>query len=143
MQHLSGLPAGSQDLLVTFDVLEHFDRDAAFDLATRVHAALKSGGRRLIHVPNGNGIFGRGVFHGDLTHKTLFTPDSLAQLVRAAGFAHVDSFGESPITHGPKSFLRAIGWRIVATVYLIAKLMDPGASASRVVSSTFLAVATK
>lgn len=140
---LAAMPRESRDLFVALDVLEHFPREAAYELAREVLARLRPGGRWIIHVPNGAGIFGPVVHHSDITHQTLFTPESLAQLLRAAGFAKVESHGLEPIPYGLASAMRLIVWRLVRRLYLAAKLADPGAGGSRIVSSTFLAVATK
>ena len=40
----------------------------------------------LVQTANGAGLFPAQVIYGDLTHMTIFTPHSLAQLLRASGF---------------------------------------------------------
>src|SRR5207249_2866244 len=63
----------SLDVVVTFDVIEHFTRDELLCFVDAVARALKSGGRWIIHVPNGESPFSGRIRYGDLTHELSFT----------------------------------------------------------------------
>jgi SAM-dependent methyltransferase len=83
--------------ILAVDVLEHFSRDELVRLAPLLHAALQPGGRLLVQTANGAGLFPRQVIYGDLTHMTIFTPDSLAQLLRPVGFGDFGFYETGPI----------------------------------------------
>lgn len=48
----------SFDIILMFDILEHFHPSEQFEIMDKVFARLKSGGKCILHVPNGGGIFG-------------------------------------------------------------------------------------
>jgi cyclopropane fatty-acyl-phospholipid synthase-like methyltransferase len=75
--------------ILAVDVLEHFSRAELPELAQRIHGALQPGGRLLIQTANGAGLYSGQVIYGDLTHLTIFTPQSLGQLLRPAGFVNL------------------------------------------------------
>jgi SAM-dependent methyltransferase len=83
--------------ILAVDVLEHFSRDELLRLAPVLYAALQPGGRLLVQTANGAGLFPRQVIYGDLTHMTILTPDSLAQLLRPVGFGDFGFFETGPI----------------------------------------------
>jgi SAM-dependent methyltransferase len=83
--------------ILAVDVLEHFARDELIKLAPLLHAALKPGGRLIVQTANGAGLFPRQVIYGDLTHMTIFTPESLAQLLRPVGFGDFGFYETGPI----------------------------------------------
>jgi SAM-dependent methyltransferase len=83
--------------ILAVDVFEHFSRDELVRLAPLLHAALQPGGRLLVQTANGAGLFPRQVIYGDLTHMTIFTPESLAQLLRPVGFGGFGFYETGPI----------------------------------------------
>jgi SAM-dependent methyltransferase len=110
METLAITPATSLDVVITFDVIEHFSKSELIPLVDAVLRVLKPGGRWIIHAPNAEGpMFGR-VRYGDFTHELAFTRVSLDQLLRASGFARVACFEDSPVPHGLKSAIRALLW---------------------------------
>jgi len=74
------------DRVALFDVLEHFDAEAGRELLAGVRTVLAPGGGVVIKVPNAGSPWGGQFQYGDLTHKTAYTPESLAQQAIAAGF---------------------------------------------------------
>src|SRR6266851_7385137 len=83
--------------IMAVDVLEHFARDELIRLAPLLHGALQPGGRLVVQTANGAGLFPRQVIYGDLTHMTIFTPESLAQLLRPVGFGDFGFYETGPI----------------------------------------------
>src|SRR5919202_4576717 len=73
--------------ILAVDVFEHFARAEVQDLARLIYGALQPGGRLVVQTANGAGLLPGQVVHGDLTHLTIFTPQSLEQLLRPIGFA--------------------------------------------------------
>lgn len=79
--------AGTFDLVVAFDVLEHMERGELVKFFGSVHALLKPGGAFLARFPNGDSPFGRRYQHGDLTHKTAIGGSLVEHLAALSGFA--------------------------------------------------------
>ncbi len=59
MQALRDATAASLDVVIAFDVIEHFTKAELIPLVDEVHRVLKPGGRWIIHAPNGESPFGR------------------------------------------------------------------------------------
>ena len=76
----------SYDRIALFDVLEHFDVDAGRKLLSDLRGILASTGRIVIKVPNAASPWGQQFQYGDLTHKTAYTPESMAQQAIASGY---------------------------------------------------------
>ena len=114
----------SLDVIVSLDLIEHFDKPEVCGLVAEVARALKPTGRWILHCPNGESPFGGRVRWGDFTHELCFTQHSLRQLLHAYGFGRVECFEDGPIAHGPKSAVRFVLWRLVRfalRVWLVAE----------------------
>jgi SAM-dependent methyltransferase len=85
------------DVILAVDVLEHFCRGELVELGPGLARALRPGGRLVVQTANAAGLFPRQVIYGDLTHLTIFTPESLGQLLRGAGFDHLTFYETGPI----------------------------------------------
>lgn len=134
----------SLDVVVAFDVIEHFTREELLPFVDQVHRVLKPGGRWIIHVPNGESPFGGRMRYGDLTHEMAFTRTSLSQLLLSSGFSGVRCFEDAPVVHGAKSALRWLLWkgfRGTLRFYIAAETGDAGNE--HIFSQNMLAVATK
>ena len=144
MQTLTGLPDGSQDCVIAFDVIEHFTRNELIDFVDEVKRVLKPGGSWILHTPNGESPFAGRVLFGDLTHELAFTRISIAQLLYSSGFSDVRSYEDEPIIHGMKSLIRWALWkgfRCGLRLYLAAETGDTCRDA--IFSQNFLTVAVK
>lgn len=134
----------SLDVVIAFDVIEHFTRDELLPFVDEVRRVLKPEGRWIIHVPNGESLFGGRMRYWDLTHELAFTRTSVAQLLLASGFAEVRCFEDQPVVHGAKSALRWVLWkgfRGLLRLYLAAETGDAGRG--HIFSQNLLAVARK
>jgi 2-polyprenyl-3-methyl-5-hydroxy-6-metoxy-1,4-benzoquinol methylase len=89
--------ASEYQAVIAVDVLEHFTRDENLALTSEIFKATSTGGRLIVQTANGAGLFPGQVIHGDLTHQTIFTPDSLAQLLRSVGFINFTFCETGPI----------------------------------------------
>jgi SAM-dependent methyltransferase len=123
---LGSLPDSSQDVVIAFDVLEHFAKHELLPLIDEVHRVLRPGGRWIVHVPNGESPFHGRIRYGDFTHETIFTRTSLTQVLRASGFAEVRTFEDKPIIHGWKSLLRRLIWECFRPVLLLYLAAETG-----------------
>jgi cyclopropane fatty-acyl-phospholipid synthase-like methyltransferase len=134
--------AGSYDALFLMDVLEHMDRQEVMDLLDLAHAALKGGGRLIIHVPNGEGLSGMRIRYGDFTHQLCFTPQSIRQVLTAAGFPRTEVHEERPIVHGIPSLVRRVLWTCLTLRERLLLLAETGVW-GHVLSQNMLVVTVK
>jgi SAM-dependent methyltransferase len=109
---LEAVPDNTYGVVIAFDILEHFTKPDLLALMEKLHRVLAPGGRLIVHVPNGEGLFSGTVFHGDLTHELAFTRSSLRQLAGAASFRVLGVKEDVPIAHGLRSLVRLLIWRV-------------------------------
>ena len=141
---LAPLTPASFDVVVTYDVLEHFTMPELLAVVDGVMRILRPGGRWIIHVPNAEGLFGMRVRYGDITHEMAFTRHSLNQLLLASGFGGVSCFEDRPIPHGVKSIVRLGLWHLVRLVLRLVLAVETGeAGGDAIFSQCLLAVALK
>jgi len=111
----SGADGRTFDRIVLLDVFEHFTIDEGLNLLNRLTQFLKPSGAILLRMPNGSSPWGLQYQHGDLTHKTAYTPGSIRQLAIAAGYRCTRCHGQKtgspvrrffdPVIHGLISHL--------------------------------------
>ena len=138
------------DVILMFNLLEHFDLDEALKLCRLCHAKLSKNGRLILLVPNASNLIATHMIYSDLTHKIgAFTETSIVQLLKAARFSrvivsNVKTFGryDHRIT---KRILKIVGTIIIHITRQIIRLMYllNGISPPKVVSSDLLAIAIK
>lgn len=139
---LRSLSDASLDVIVAFDVIEHFSKQELVKLVDEVYRVLKKSGKWLIHIPNGESPFAGRIRYGDFTHELAFTEISIAQLLKASGFSEVGCWEDIPIPHGLKSFIRWLLWklfRVSLQLYLAAETGERGT----ILTQTFLVSANK
>lgn len=140
--YISRLPTDSLDVILLFDVLEHLERQELFDLLDEVYRVLRGGGVCLIHVPNGEGLFGMRIRFGDLTHVQAFTQNSIRQLLATTGFAQINCYEERPVVHGLKSLIRRVLWDLCTLKYRLLFAAETGTT-HVILSENLLARGTK
>ena len=118
----------SPDLILMMDILEHFTKDELFELLDLVFKKLKNNGKLIVHVPNGEGIFGNRIIYGDLSHEICFTPSSITQALNIVGFKKVMVYEDKPIIHSIFSFFRRIIWEIGTLPFRILFMAETGRS---------------
>lgn len=74
------------DRVVLFDVLEHFSLEKSVELLQSIRSILFDDGRIVIRIPNLSSPFSLEVQFNDVTHRTAFTPGSIAQVAKVAGY---------------------------------------------------------
>jgi len=132
MGALQTMADSSQDVVVAFDVIEHFTKDELLELVDEVHRVLAPGGRWIIHTPNGDSPFVGAIRYGDLTHEIAFTRASLSQLLLSSGFANVGFLESGPVAASLKGVVRVILWRTIRLglrMWLAAETGDTGRNA--------------
>lgn len=141
---LAAMPSASQDVVVLFDLFHYFDRDAQVAIIDQVFRVLRPGGRWILHVPNGEALFGARMRYWDYLASGAFTRASISQILTASGFRGVTCFEDAPVPHGLKSLLRWVLWKAIrgiSRVVLAAETGEFGRDA--IFSQCLLAVATK
>lgn len=144
MPTLKGLPDGSQDSVIAFDVIEHLNKSEILSFVDEVQRVLRPQGRFILHTSNAEAPFFGESFHGDFTHEVCFTQKSLGQVLLTAGFGQLHCFEDQPVPHGVKSFVRWVIWKFIRAglrLWTAAETGDTGKNA--IFSRNFLAVAVK
>ncbi len=141
-EHLAARASSSCDVVFAFDVLEHFGKEEAMRFADEVFRVLRPGGRFILHLPNGEGIFTGSVAHGDFTHELILNRRSVAQLLRCTGFSAISSYEDTPVVHGVVSAARWIIWKAYRAVFSLAYTAETGES-GLILTQNFLTVAIK
>lgn len=136
-EYISSLASNSLDAVILFDILEHLERQELFDLLDEVRRVLRPGGICLVHVPNGEGLFGMRILCGDLTHIQAFTQTSARQLFTTIGFSRIEYHEDRPIPHGPASIVRRLLWDI-GTIPLRILLAAEGGVTKCILSQNML-----
>lgn len=134
----------SADVIVAFDIIEHFNREELLEFVDQVHRVLGPAGRWIIHTPNGESPFSGRMRYWDLTHELAFTRTSIAQLLLSSGFPPVKCFEDEPVPHGAKSAVRWVLWKMIRSMlraYIVVETGD--ASKEPIFSQNFLTVAIK
>ena len=135
---------GSLDVVIAFDVIEHFTREELLPFVDQVLRVLNVRGRWIIHVPNAESPFGGRMRYWDLTHELAFTRTSLSQLLLSSGFGEVRCFEDMPVVHGTKSAVRWLLWKMFRSVLRLYIAAETGyASNEHIFSQNLLAVALK
>lgn len=144
MEALANEPNEALDGLITFDLIEHFNRNELIPLIDEIYRVLKPGGRWIIHTPNAESPFGMRIRYGDITHELAFTRTSLSQLLLSSGFSIVECYEDQPVPHGVKSTIRWFLWKVIRSLLLSYIIVETGDTDGGVIfSQNFLAVANK
>ena len=144
MQALQRLPDGSQDMVITFDVIEHFTKNELIPFVDEVYRVLRKGGKWIIHTPNAESPFGGRMRYWDFTHELAFTRTSITQLLKSFGFSLITCYEDTPIPHGLKSAIRWLLWKVIRGGLRLYLAAETGAGEKTCIfSQNFLTVASK
>jgi len=112
--------------IIAIDFIEHFNKEEIFRLIPSIHRALKQDGILIIQTPNGQGIFPNQVVYGDLSHLTVFTPDSLKQILTLVGFDGLRFYETGPVPKRLKGKIRTILWRLIKKLTNTIRIIETG-----------------
>jgi SAM-dependent methyltransferase len=141
---ISTMPAESSDVIITFDVIEHFRKDELIGFVDQVFRVLRPGGRWIIHTPNGESPFGSRMRYWDFTHEIAFTRVSIRQLLLSSGFSSVKCYEDAPVPHGIKSSIRWFFWIWIRALLRLWLAVETGETSSGAIfSQNLLSVAFK
>ena len=125
LEYLAG-KITSYQAVIAVDVLEHFGRDEVLQLTQLTFDSLQNGGRLIVQTANGAGLFPGQVVYGDLTHQTIFTPESLAQLLKSVGFDTLSFYETGPIPIRLRGRLDVALWWAIKTVANTLRHVETG-----------------
>ena len=112
--------------IVARDFVEHFTKEEVLRLFRLFFQALDGGGMLLLQTPNGQGLFSSQVIYSDLTHCTIFTPESLGQVLRLSGFEDI-RFGETgPVPRNWNGRIRLLLWNGIKRAANFIRLVEAG-----------------
>ncbi len=78
------------DVIMLLQVMEHVRKERLPEVLRLLHSRLKPGGHLIVVVPNAGNPLGIVELYADFTHQTLFTENSLRQLVAMADIKDCD-----------------------------------------------------
>jgi 2-polyprenyl-3-methyl-5-hydroxy-6-metoxy-1,4-benzoquinol methylase len=141
---LSSMADSSHDVLVTFDVIEHFRKDELVAFVDGALRVLRPGGRWIIHTPNAESPFGCRMRYWDFTHEMAFTRESISQLLFSSGFTVVSCYEDGPVPHGVASTVRWLLWRVIRAMLRLWLAIETGDGGRQAIfSQNLLVVAFK
>lgn len=108
------------DLLHAKDIIEHFTKDEFVRFLTAARGALRPGGELWLLTFNAQSPLSTATRYGDFTHEIGLTPASMAQCLRACGFAKVSVQGHHYCSSARSGRVRALLGRVV---YRLARLL--------------------
>jgi 2-polyprenyl-3-methyl-5-hydroxy-6-metoxy-1,4-benzoquinol methylase len=125
LTYLTGHP-NAYAAILGVDILEHLTRDELLRLARLTYDSLVPGGRFVVQTANGAGLLPGQVIYGDLTHQTVFTPASLAQLLNQTGFSDLRFYETGPIPIRLRGKLNVALWFAIKAVANGVRAIESG-----------------
>ena len=112
--------------LVALDVIEHLTRDQLIALAREASRVLAAGGVFLVQAPNGHALRVGPIWSSDLTHETLLSDETLAQLFAPVGMKLEEVWGVTPGFGKPTRAIRTILWKLATCWPRFLDLVEAG-----------------
>lgn len=119
---------GTYDVIFLLQVMEHIRRDSVVPFLQVLFRRLKPGGRIIITVPNGGNPLGLVERYSDFTHESLYSENSLRELVGIAGLegAAVSIQGYRIPPTGVVNILRIIIQRVLHLALRLVMIANGG-----------------
>ena len=112
--------------IIAIDFVEHFTKDELIRLIPGIYRALKEGGMLIIQTINGQGIFPHQVIFGDFTHLTVFTSESLGQILRLGRFDEITFRETGPVPKTIKGKIQTILWKLIKLMANTIRRIETG-----------------
>jgi SAM-dependent methyltransferase len=138
VEHLRGLPDASVDRIYALNLLEHLDKDTLVALLEQASRCLVPGGALTAMVPNAISAFGSMTRYWDITHQLSFTPSSVQQLMRLAGYTSAAFREWGPQPHGVVSSLRWLLWQGFRAATAFRLMVETGSAKGGVYTADML-----
>ncbi len=130
------------DLIIARDVIEHFTKQESYEIFLEINKSIAKGGKFLMQVPNGQGLYYATIFYGDYTHEMPYTESSIRQLALNCGFENIRCYPTGPVTKGFFGNLRSFLWWLKVKNLQFWKLVETG-NGKGIFTSNLIAVCQK
>ena len=130
------------DIIFALDIIEHFHKYELIKLFSGFFNLLNKNGFLIIHTPNGEGVFSQHAIYGDLTHLTIFNPNSLNQILQITGFKKNKFFETGPVPKNIKGFFRFILWNMFKLIIKSIRIVETGGT-EKILTQDFICLAQK
>lgn len=130
------------DIIFAIDLIEHFNKEELLILFENVYKKLKSNGSLIFHTPNGLGINAAKFIYGDLTHLTIFTPNSANQILHLSGFEKTSYYETEPYAKDLRGAVRLVLWKLIKSVVNFVRFVETG-SWEKILTQNFIGIARK
>lgn len=130
------------DLIFAIDLIEHFSKDELIPLFDGIYKNLNNGGTFIFHTPNGLGINSNKLIFGDLTHLTIFTPNSATQILKLVGFSEIKYYETEPHLKNFNGVIRLFMWKLIKTGLNFVRLIETGGT-EKILTQNFIGIARK
>ncbi|MEW6731315.1 MAG: class I SAM-dependent methyltransferase [Acidobacteriota bacterium] len=135
---LAGTADKQWNIVSAFDLLEHFPKEEGYRLLREIWRILAPYGVCLVKLPNAASPWGLGVTAADLTHEACYSPESLSQLAKLAGFSSCELREVGPFPGSTKAKLRHWLWAGVRRFYQALNVIETGSAGSRIYTRVML-----
>jgi 2-polyprenyl-3-methyl-5-hydroxy-6-metoxy-1,4-benzoquinol methylase len=130
------------DVIFAIDFVEHFKKDELIPMFEGIYNNLNNCGAFIFHTPNGLGINANRMIYGDLTHSTIFTPNSVFQVLKLVGFDKIEFFETEPYAKNVNGTLRLLLWKTVKLFSNIIRLIETGGT-EKILTQNFIGFSKK
>jgi len=114
------------DIVIAHDIIEHLLKNEVLQFLDMIHAALAPGGSIIVSAPNASSLFGASLVYIDFTHEMGFTPTSLTHVLRTCGFHNIALYGDGPVAHDVRSFMRVFLWKCITMILRLYRTVESG-----------------
>jgi SAM-dependent methyltransferase len=129
-------------VIIALDFVEHFHKEELNEIFKGIFNNLQFGGLFFFHTPNGQAILSPKMIYGDLTHMTIFTPNSAMQLLRAVGFKEIMFYEAGPVSKNLSGVIRLLTWKMIKFWHNFIRLVETG-SMEKILTQNFIVIAKK
>lgn len=130
------------DLIFAIDLIEHFSKEELIPLFDGIYKNLNNGGTFIFHTPNGLGPNANKIIYGDLTHLTIFTPNTATQLLKLVGFNEISYLETEPYARNINGTIRFILWKLIKFGINMIRFIETAAT-EKILTQNFIGVARK
>ena len=130
-------------LITAFDILEHFNKEEAFQFLDAIYMALVPGGHLILQLPNGDSPFAGNIIHGDLTHEVTYTSTSLKHILLACGFGDIQFQEHCPQPTSLKGIIRFGLWGLIRQAIKLIHFIETGGPSTGIYTRVMRAYAVK
>lgn len=142
--YLKSLAPASIDRVFALNILEHLDKDKLLLVLEAAYRSLRPGGTLVAMVPNATSPFGGMTRYWDITHHNAFTPTSILQLSRMAGFGEGAEFREcGPVPYSFVSAVRYVLWQALRMLIKGYLMIETASGKGGIYTSDMLFILTK